>query len=66
LRRRVTGRLDASDYLVKELLDHLIERSRNLRLLVRGEKRKAVRRVERLLVVLTLKSQKGAGPWLAL
>lgn len=66
LRRRVAARVDASDYLIKELLDHLIERSRSLRLLVRGEKRKAVRRAERLLVVLTLKSQKGAGPWLAL
>lgn len=66
LRRRVTGRLDATDYLVNELLDHLTERTRALRLLVRGDKRKAVRRAERLLVVLTLKSQKGAGPWLAL
>lgn len=66
LRRRVAARLDASDYLVKELLDHLIERSRALRLLVRGEKRKAARRAERLLVVLTRKSQKGVGPWLAL
>lgn len=66
LRRRVAARVDASDYLIKELLDHLIERSRSLRLLVRGEKRKAVRRAERLLVVLTLKSRKGAGPWLAL
>ena len=52
--------------LVNELLDHLTERVRSLRLLVRGDKRKAVRRAERLLVVLTGKSQKGAGPWLAL
>jgi len=66
LRRRVASRLDASDYLVKELLDHLVERSRALRLLVRGEKRKAARRAERLLVVLTRKAQKGTGPWLAL
>ena len=66
LRRRVAGRMDASEYLVNELLDHLIERVRSLRLLVRGDKRKAVRRAERLLAVLTGKSQKGAGPWLAL
>jgi hypothetical protein len=66
LRRRVAARLDASEYLVQELLDHLIGRVRVLRLLVRGEKRKAVRRVERLLLVLVRKSQKGVGPWMAL
>jgi hypothetical protein len=66
LRRRVARRLDASEYLVQELLDHLIGRTRTLRLLVRGEKRKALRRVERLLVALTHKSQKGVGPWIAL
>jgi len=66
LRRRVARRLDASEYLVQELLDHLIGRTRSLRLLVRGEKRKALRRVERLLVALTHKSQKGVGPWIAL
>lgn len=66
LRRRVAGRLDASEYLVKELLDELVERSRSLRLLVRGERRLAARRAERLLVVLTRKAQRGAGPWLAL
>jgi hypothetical protein len=66
LRRRVARRLDASEYLVQELLDHLIGRTRTLRLLVRGEKRQALRRVERLLVALTHKSQKGVGPWIAL
>jgi hypothetical protein len=66
LRRRVTRRTDASDYLVEELLGHLTGRTRALRLLVRGEKRKALRRVERLLVTLTSKAQKGVGPWLAL
>lgn len=66
LRRRVTARLDASGYLVDELLDHLTGRSRALRLLVRGEKRRALRRVERLLVTLTAKAQKGLGPWIAL
>jgi hypothetical protein len=66
LRRRVTRRTGASDYLVEELLGHLTGRTRALRLLVRGEKRQAVRRVERLLVTLTSKAQKGVGPWLAL
>lgn len=66
LRRRVAARLDASEYLVQELLDHLIGRTRTLRLLVRGEKRKALRRAERLLAALTHKSQKGVGPWMAL
>ena len=66
LRRRVASRLDATEYLVQEMLDHLIDRSRRMRLLVRGEKRKALRRVERLLVTLTRKAQKGVGPWIAL
>jgi len=66
LRRRVAARLGASEYLVEELLDHLTLRCRRLRLLVRGEKRKALRRAERLLVALTRKAQKGVGPWIAL
>jgi hypothetical protein len=66
LRRRVARRLGASEYLVEELLDHLTGRARALRLLVRGEKRKSLRRVERLLVALTAKAQKGVGPWIAL
>lgn len=66
LRRRVAARLDTSEYLVKELLDQLVERARALRLLVKGERRRAVRRAERLLVVLTRRAKKGAGPWLAL
>jgi hypothetical protein len=66
LRRRVARRLGASEYLVEELLGHLTGRTRALRLLVRGEKRKALRRAERLLMALTSKSQRGAGPWLAL
>ena len=66
LRRRVVRRMDASSYLVEELLGHLTSRTRTLRLLVRGEKRKALRRVERLLSALVSSSQKGAGPWLAL
>ncbi len=66
VRRRVAARLDASEYLVQELLDHLTERTRTLRLLVRGDRRKATRRVERLLVALTRKAKKGVGPWIAL
>jgi hypothetical protein len=66
LRRRVARRLDASEYLVQELLDHLVWRTGTLGLLVRGEKRKALRRAERLLAALTHKSQKGVGPWIAL
>jgi hypothetical protein len=66
LRRRVARRLGASEYVVREQLDPLVERSRALRLRVRGDRRRAARRAERLLVVLTRKSQKGPGPWLAL
>jgi hypothetical protein len=66
LQRHVTRRTDASGYLVDELLDHLTGRTRSLRLLVRGDRRKAMRRAERLLVTLTAKAQKGVGPWIAL
>ncbi|HSN92037.1 MAG TPA: putative zinc-binding metallopeptidase [Anaeromyxobacteraceae bacterium] len=66
LRRRVARRLEASEYAVREQLDLLVERSRALRLRVRGDRRRAARRAERLLVVLTRKSQRGPGPWLAL
>jgi len=66
LRRRVAARLGASEYLVGELLGHLQGRSRDLRLLVRGEKRRALRRVERLLIALTARAQTGVGPWIAL
>lgn len=66
LRRRLARRLDASEYLVQELLDHLVVRCRALRLLVRGEKRRAARRAERLLAVLVAKARSGVGPWIAL
>lgn len=66
LRRRVAARMDASEYLVDELVDHLVSRTRALRLLVRGEKRQALRRAERLLAALVSKAQKGVGPWIAL
>jgi hypothetical protein len=66
LRRHVARRLKASEYLVREQLDLLVERSRALRLRVRGDRHRAARRAERLLVVLTRKSQRGPGPWLAL
>ena len=66
LRRRVARRLGASEYVVREQLGLLVERARALRLRVRGDRRRAARRAERLMVVLTRKSQKGPGPWLAL
>jgi hypothetical protein len=66
LRRRVARRLGASEYLVREQLELLVERSRVLRLRVRGDRRVAARRAERLLVVLTRRSRRGPGPWLAL
>jgi hypothetical protein len=66
LRRRVARRLDASEYLVQELLDHLIGRCRSLRLLVRGDKRRASHRAERLLSVLVARAKSGVGPWIAL
>ena len=66
LRRRVAQRMETSEYLVGELLDHLTGRARALRLLVRGDKRRSMRRVERLLVALTAKARKGVGPWIAL
>ena len=66
LRRRVARRLDASEYLVQELLDHLVERCSALGLYVRGERRRALRRAERLLGVLVAKAKSGVGPWIAL
>ncbi len=66
LRRRVARRLDASEYLVQELLEHLTGRCRSLRLYVRGDQRRASHRAERLLAVLVAKAKTGVGPWIAL
>lgn len=66
LRRRVAARLGASGYLVSAQLDRIVERARALRLYVSGDRRRAFRRAERLLVVLTRNSQRGVGPWVAL
>jgi hypothetical protein len=66
MRRRVAKRLDASEYLVQELTGHLIDRCRALRLLVRGDKRRAAKRAERLVTVLVAKAKSGVGPWIAL
>jgi len=62
----VARRLGASEYVVREQLGLLVERARALRLRVRGDRRRPRGRAERLMVVLTRKSQKGPGPWLAL
>ncbi len=66
LKRRVAQRLDASEYLVQEIVEHLIDRCTALRLLVRGDRRKSERRSERLVVALVTKAMRNSGPWLAL
>jgi hypothetical protein len=66
LKRRVAARLGVSEYLAKEQLERITERTRALRLYVRGDRRRAARRAEHLLVVLTRTSQRGVGPWVAL
>jgi hypothetical protein len=66
LRRRVMVRTEANAYLVQSLIEHLEGRARQLGLFVKGDRRQALRRLERLLVTLAAKSSKGVGPWIAL
>ncbi len=66
LRRRIARRLGASEYLVQEILEHLIDRCRILRLFVRGGRRRSRRRAERLVVALVSRAMRNTGPRLAL
>lgn len=65
-RRRSARRLGASEYLVQEVIEHLIYRCSAHGLLVRGDWRKSRRRVERLIITLVRRAMRDAGPRLAL
>ena len=66
LRRRVARASDASEYLVQEIVEHLIDRCSSLRLLVRRDRRVARRRAERVVMALVRHAMRNSGPWLAL
>jgi hypothetical protein len=66
LKRRVARAQGASEYLVEEVVGHLIDRCSSLRLRVRGNRRAARRRAERMVAVLVRRAMQNPGPWLAL
>ncbi len=65
-RRRVARRLGASEYLVQEVIEHLIWRCYAHELLVRDDWRTSRRRVERFIMSLVRRAMRNAGPRLAL
>lgn len=66
LARRVARRLDVSEYLVKEVIAMVIDRCRALGLRVRGSRRDALPRVERLIANQVGRTMRQYGPRLAL
>lgn len=66
LRRRVARRLGASEYLVGEVVKHLIARCRSLGLQLRGSRRDAARGAERLAAAQVARAMRSFGPRLAL
>ncbi|HLG52856.1 MAG TPA: putative zinc-binding metallopeptidase [Steroidobacteraceae bacterium] len=66
LKRRISRKLGASEYLVQEIVEHLIDRCVALRLQVWGDRRKSKRRAERFITALVRRAMRNSGPWLAL
>jgi hypothetical protein len=66
LRRRVARRLDVSEYLVGEVIRHMIARCRSLGLRLRGPRRDAERRAERLASAQVARAMRNFGPRLSL
>lgn len=66
LKRRVARSLGTSQYLVQEVVEHLVDRCVSLRLLARGDRRESKRRAEQLIVVLMRRALRNPGPWLTL
>ena len=66
LKRNISRELGASEYLVQEIVEHLINRCISLRLRAWGERRKSRRRVERFIIALVRSTMRNSGPWLAL
>jgi hypothetical protein len=66
LTRRIAARLDVSEYLVKEVTAMVIDRCRALGLRVRGSRREALARAERLIANQAGRTMRHYGPRLAL
>ena len=66
LRRRIARRLDVSEYLVGEVVRHMISRCRSLGLHLRGSRRHAQRRAERLVARQVARAMRQFGPRLSL
>jgi hypothetical protein len=66
LARRIATRLDVSDYLAKEVIAMVIGRCRALGLRVRGSRRQALRRAERLIANQVGRTMRQRGPRLSL
>jgi hypothetical protein len=66
LRRRIALRLDVSEYLVGEVVKHMIARCRSLGLRLRGPRRVAERRAERLATAQVGRAMRSFGPRLSL
>lgn len=66
LARRIAMRLDVSDYLVKEVIAMVIGRCRALGLRVRGSRREALPRAERLIANQVGRTMRQRGPRLSL
>jgi hypothetical protein len=62
LRRRVARRLDVSEYLVQEVVHRMIARSRARGLALRGSRRAARGRLERLVAAEVARSMRQCGP----
>ncbi len=65
-RRRIARRLGASEYLVQEVIEHLIYRCFAHGLLVRDDWRHSRRRVERFIITLVRRAMRNTGPSLVL
>jgi hypothetical protein len=66
LTRRISRRLDVNDYLVGEVIAMVIGRCRALGLRVRGSRREALPRIERLIANQVGRTMRQYGPRLSL
>ncbi len=66
LRRRLARRLDVSEYVVREVVNHMIARSRDLDLQLRGTRRAARAPLERIVAAEVLRTMRDCGPRLSL
>jgi hypothetical protein len=66
LRRRIARRLDVSEYVVGEVVRHMIARCRSLGLQLRGSRRESERRAERFAAAQVARLMRQFGPRLTL